>query len=69
MGNDNVVSLAASAAVSDPLADLLRAGARRLIEAAVSAEFGSICRRSRKRSCQTVGGGWCATVIFRNGGF
>ena len=40
MGNDNVVSLAASAAVSDPLADLLRAGARRLIEAAVSAEFG-----------------------------
>ena len=22
-----------------------------------------------KRSCQTVGGGWCATVIFRNGRF
>ena len=40
MGNDNVVSLAAPAAVSDPLTDLLRAGARRLIEAAVSAEFG-----------------------------
>ena len=40
MGNDNVVSLAAPASVSDPLRDLLRAGARRLIEAAVSAEFG-----------------------------
>ena len=40
MGNDNVVSLAAPAEVSDPLTDLLRAGARRLIEAAVSAEFG-----------------------------
>ena len=40
MGNDNVVSLAAPASVSDPLTDLLRAGARRLIEAAVSAEFG-----------------------------
>ena len=40
MGNDNVVSLAAPAAVSDPLTDLLRAGARQLIEAAVSAEFG-----------------------------
>ena len=36
----NVVSLAAPASVSDPLTDLLRAGARRLIEAAVSAEFG-----------------------------
>ena len=32
--------LAAPASVSDPLTDLLRAGARRLIEAAVSAEFG-----------------------------
>ena len=30
---------------------------------------GSICRRSRKRSCQAVGAGWCATVIFRNGRF
>ena len=40
MGNDNVVSLAAPASVSDPLTDLLRVGARRLIEAAVSAEFG-----------------------------
>ena len=40
MSNDNVVSLAAPASVSDPLTDLLRAGARRLIEAAVSAEFG-----------------------------
>ena len=40
MGDHNVVSLAAPAAVSDPLTDLLRAGARQLIEAAVSAEFG-----------------------------
>ena len=40
MSNDNVGSLAAPAAVSDPLTDLLRAGARELIEAAVSAEFG-----------------------------
>ena len=40
MGNDKVVSLATPASVSDPLTDLLRAGARRLIEAAVSAEFG-----------------------------
>ena len=39
MSNDNVVSLAAPAAVSDPLTELLRMGARRLIEAAVSAEF------------------------------
>ena len=69
MSNDNVVSLAAPGEVSDPLTDLLRAGARQLIEAAVSAEFGSIYRRSRKRSCQTVGAGWCATVIFRNGRF
>ena len=47
MGNDDVVSLAAPAAVSDPLTDLLRAGARRLIEAAVSAEFGT---RTPRRS-------------------
>ena len=39
MSNDTVVSLAAPARVSDPLTELLRSGARRLIEAAVSAEF------------------------------
>ena len=39
MSNDNVVSLAAPGQVSDPLTDPLRTGARRLIEAAVSAEF------------------------------
>ena len=39
MSNDTVVSLAAPARVSDPLTELLRTGARRLIEAAVSAEF------------------------------
>ena len=39
MGNDNVVSLAAPAAVSDVLTELLRTGARRLIEVAVAAEF------------------------------
>ena len=39
MSNDTVVSLGAPARVSDPLTELLRTGARRLIEAAVSAEF------------------------------
>ena len=39
MGNDNVVSLAAPAAVSDVLTELLRTGARRLIEVAIAAEF------------------------------
>ena len=39
MSNDTVVSLAAPARVCDPLTDLLRTGARRLIEAAVTAEF------------------------------
>ena len=39
MSNDTVVSLAASAPVCDPLTELLRSGARRLIEAAVRAEF------------------------------
>ena len=39
MSNDNVVSLAAPAEVSDPCADLLRTGARRLIQAAVATEF------------------------------
>ena len=39
MSNDTVVSLAAPAQVSDPLTELLRSGARRLIEAAVTAEF------------------------------
>ena len=39
MSNDTVVSPAAPAQVSDPLTELLRSGARRLIEAAVSAEF------------------------------
>ena len=39
MSNENVVSLAAPAPVSDPLTELLRRGARQLIEAAVAAEF------------------------------
>ena len=39
MSNDKVVSLAGPARVSDPLTELLRTGARRLIETAVSAEF------------------------------
>ena len=39
MSNDTVVSLVAPARVSDPLTVLLRSGARRLIEAAVAAEF------------------------------
>ena len=39
MSNDNVVSLATPAGGWDPLTELLRTGARRLIEAAVSAEF------------------------------
>ena len=39
MGNDKVVSLAAPAVVGDALTELLRTGARRLIEAAVAAEF------------------------------
>ena len=39
MSNDTVVSLAAPAPVSDPLTELLRSGARRLVEAAVRAEF------------------------------
>ena len=39
MSNDTVVSLGAPARVSDPLTELLRTGARGLVEAAVSAEF------------------------------
>ena len=39
MSNDTVVSLVAPAQGSDPLTELLRTGARRLIEAAVTAEF------------------------------
>ena len=39
MSNDTVVSLAAPALVRDPLTELLRSGARRLVEAAVRAEF------------------------------
>ena len=39
MSNDTVVSLAAPALVPDPLTELLRSGARRLVEAAVRAEL------------------------------
>ncbi len=39
MSNDTVVPLATPAPVSDPLTELLRSGARRLIEAAVRAEL------------------------------
>ena len=54
MSNDTVVSLAAPARVCDPLTELLRTGARRLIEAAVTAEFeeylsGFVQRRRQER--------------------
>ena len=39
MSNDTVVSLAAPSRDCDPLTELSRVGARRLIEAAVSAKF------------------------------
>ena len=39
MSNDTVVSLAVPALVPDPLTELLRSGARRLVEAVVRAEF------------------------------
>ena len=39
MSNDTVVSLAAPALASDPLTELLRSRARRLIEAGVRAEL------------------------------
>ena len=66
MGNDNVVSLAAPAEVCDPLTELLRSGARRLIEAAVTAEFEEFLGRSRRRGWGTVGAGWYATATFQN---
>ena len=39
MSNDTVVSLTPPALVPDPLTELLRSGARRLVEAAVRAEL------------------------------
>ena len=39
MSNDTVASLAAPALAPDPLTELLRSGARRLVEVAVRAEF------------------------------
>ena len=39
MSEDSVVSLHRTAAVDDPLTEILRAGARRLIAQAVEAEF------------------------------
>ena len=39
MSNDTVVSLAAPALAPDPLTELVRSGARRLVEAAVRAEL------------------------------
>ena len=77
MGNDNVVSLAAPASVSDPLTDLLRAGARRLIEAAVSAEFGEylsafeggeVARRSAADGAQRSSSGTADSDRDRRGG-
>ena len=50
----------------DPLTDLLRSGAQRLIEQAVEAELsvsaGGLSLRERTMAAR----GWCATVICRN---
>ena len=69
MSNDNVVSLAAPAEVSDPLTDLLRSGARRLIQAAVATEFEEYLSALRRRLSRTVGAGWYATATSPSGRF
>ena len=69
MSNDTVVSLGAPARVSDPLTELLRTGARRLIEAAVSAEFEEYLSAFVQKQLPTDGSGWFATATFQNARF
>ncbi len=64
MDNDNVVVLATPAAVSDPLTDLLRTGARQLIEAAVIAELDEYLAAFDDQNSRTAAGAWFATVTF-----
>ena len=67
MGNDKVVSLAAPAVVEDALTELLRTGARRLIEAAVAAEFEECLTGFADERLPDGRSGWFATATFRAG--
>ena len=70
MSNDTVVSLAAPARVSDPLTELLRTGARRLIEGGGVGGVRGVPVRVRPGAAARRGAsGWFATATFRNARF
>ena len=69
MSNHNVVSLAAPAGVSDPLTDLMRSDARRLIQAAVSAEFEEYLSAFETATLADGRRPVVATATFPSGGF
>ena len=51
---------------SDPFTDVLRDGARKLIEQAIHAELAALMSAFSGEGFRTGGHAWCATVISRS---
>ena len=54
MSENNVVSLRQKDEIDDPLTEILRSGAKRLIEQAVEAEFAAFPTLAATSRCRTV---------------
>ena len=66
MTENRVVALRQKGAVDDPLTEILRAGARRLIAQAVEAEFETFLVSTSRFSCfRMAANGWFATGVIR----
>ena len=51
---------------ADPFTDVIRDGARKLIEQAIHAELAALMNTFSAKGSRTDGHAWCAMVTFRN---
>jgi putative transposase len=67
MSEDTIAKLPDPSGISpDPLTDVIRSGARKLIEQAIEAELATLLAPSPGTSSRTAARGWCVTVICRS---
>jgi len=66
MDENRVVSLPQKGAIDDPLTEILRAGARRLIAQAVEAEFETFLAANAELVLSDRLGAWFATGMIRS---
>jgi len=67
MSKDNVVAFPSPEGIEDPLTELLRTGAKRLIQQAIEAELAELLAQHEAQVDAQGAGQWSGTVTCRNG--